>query len=169
MFDVQTIGTLVTVVSVIVAVIYYILSVHNANRTRQAQLLMQVYSIYTTEEFHNDFTELRMWDYGDHDDFLQKYGDSKKIAFINHLVSYFEGVGTLVYRGFLNPKYIDDLMSNYVFIVWEKLGPFIIEARKRRNQPEIYDKTEYLYNRLMEIYEKEHGFKFKGKPLPLKK
>ena len=159
---------MVTVVSVIVAVIYYIFSVRNANRTREAQLLMQVYSSYTTEEFHDDFTKLRMWEYKDYDDFLLKYGDSKTIAFVNHLASYFEGVGTLVYRGFLNPKYVDDLMSNYVFIVWEKLGPFIREARKRRNQPEIYDKTEYLYNKLMEIYEKEHGFKFKGRPLPIK-
>lgn len=166
--DVQTMSVLVATVGVSVAVIYNILSMRNANRTREAQLLMQVYSVYTTEDFHDDFTKLRLWEYSDYADFLQKYGDVKTIAFVNHLVSYFEGVGTLVYRGFLNPKYIDDLMSNYVFTVWEKLGPFILEVRKRRNQPEIYDKTEYLYNKVMKIYEKEHGFKFDGRPLPIK-
>ncbi len=168
MLDIQEIGVIVTTFSVGIAAIYYIISVRNGNRTREAQLLMQVYSSYTTEEFHNDFTKIRMWSYRDYDEFLQKYGDSDSIAFMNHVASYFEGVGTLVYRGFLNPKLVDDLMSNYVFILWEKLGPFVLEARKRRNQPEIYDKTEYLYFKLMEIYAREHGFKFEGKPFLIK-
>ncbi len=166
--DIQTLSLLVTSASVTAAAAYYIVSIRTTNKTRQAQLLMQIYSIYTTENFHSDFTKIRTWDFQGYDDFMVKYGDSETIAFVNHLVAYLEGVGTLVYRGFINPVYIDDLMSNYVFTIWEKLRPLILEAREKRKQPEIFDKTEYLYNRLIGIYEKEHGFKFNGIPLKIR-
>ena len=49
--DVQTIGVLVTAASVSMAAIYYAFTLRNQNRTRQAQLFMQIFQRFQEPNF----------------------------------------------------------------------------------------------------------------------
>ncbi|MCW4050176.1 MAG: DUF4760 domain-containing protein [Candidatus Bathyarchaeota archaeon] len=179
MIELSVIRDLVTIFGVIAGFSYYVLTVRNAQKTReltlkaqkqsadtrQAQLLMQIYSHLREDKFNTHYTGLFRYEWEDYDDYREKFGDDLEFrAMMNYVCSFFEGVGVLVYRKFLDPQLVDDLMSSYVFRVWEKIGPYIKEARIRRNRPELWDKFEYLYDETMKIYVQEHGHRFSSKP-----
>ena len=135
-------------------------ALEQAAETRQAQLLMQLYAHLREDKFNTQFTELRRYEWRDYDDFMEKLGDDEFRAMFNSVCGFFEGVGVLVHRNFLDPQLVDDLMSSYIFLTWEKIGPYIKEIRLRRNRPELWDKFEYLYEEIMKIYIQEHGHRF---------
>jgi len=176
MIELSVIRNLVTIFGVIAGFSYYVLTVRNAQKTReltlkaqkqsadtrQAQLLMQLYAHLREDKFNTQYTELqRKYEFRDYDDFKEKLGDDIEFrAILNSVGTFFEGVGVLVYRNLLDPQLVDDLMSSYIFLTWEKIGPYIKEHRLRRNRPELFDKFEYLYEEIMKIYIQEHGHRF---------
>jgi len=179
MVEFNTVLSFIQAAGIIVGVAYYIMNIRISQRnqalmlkaqeqqveTRQAQLLMEIYSHLREDKFNTHYSRLMHGnDFIDYDDFQAKLNDDLEFrAMINYVCSFFEGVGVLVYRNLIDPQYVDDIMSSYVFQVWEKLGPFIKEAQTRSNRPELWDKFEYLYNETMKIYVQEHGHKFSPK------
>ncbi len=175
MIELSVIRDLVAIFGVIAGFSYYVLTVRNAQKTReltlkaqkqsadtrQAQLLMQLYAHLREDKFNAQYVGLFRYEWEDYDDYREKFGDDLEFrAMINSVCSFFEGVGVLVYRKFLDPQLVDDLMSSNIFRVWEKMGPVIKEIRFRRNRPELFDKFEYLYEEVMKIYIQEHGHRF---------
>ena len=175
MIELSVVRDLVAIFGVIAGFSYYVLTVRNAQKTReltlkaqkqsadtrQAQLLMQLYAHLREDKFNTQFSELRKYELRDYDDYREKVdGDIEFRAMLNYVCSFFEGVGVLVHRNFLDPQLVDDLMSSYIFLTWEKIGPYIKEIRLRRNRPELWDKFEYLYEEVMKIYIQEHGHRF---------
>ena len=81
MVDAQTIGVLVTAVSVTVAAVYYIMTlrVQQENMkttldTRQAQLFQSAYSRFSSKEMMLDFIKMNQWEWRDYDDYMEKFG-----------------------------------------------------------------------------------------------
>jgi hypothetical protein len=175
MIELSVIRDLVAIFGVIAGFSYYVLTVRNAQKTReltlkaqnqsadtrQAQLLMQIYAHLREDKFNTQYTELqRKYDFRDYDYREKVDGDIEFRAMLNSVNGFFEGVGVLVYRKLLDPQLVDDLMSSYIFLTWEKIGPYIKETRLRRNRPELWDKFEYLYEEIMKIFIQEHGHRF---------
>ena len=164
----QTVLTYLTLISIPVGVVYHIMTLRNSQKiqkhaqdTRQAQLLMQIYDHLREDKFNTQYTNLFQYEWKDYDDFIARFSDDLEFrAMMNYVGSFFEGVGVLVYRNLLDPKLVDDLMSSYVFRVWEKIGPVIKESRIRHNRPELWEYFEYLYDEIMKIYIQEHGHRF---------
>jgi hypothetical protein len=146
------IPSIVAAVSVIVALFLGIRQLRHIVNNRQAQLFMQLYDRYSSEEFLNDFTTIIGLQWTDFDDYWEKYGleNNKDIALKIHSTgSYFEGVGVLVKRGLISVEMVDDLMSGSIIRYWEKMCPMIIEQREMFNWPEALEWTEYLYDQIM--------------------
>jgi len=79
---------------------------------------------------------------------------------VNALLAYFEGIGVLVKRGLIDINLVDDLMSSYILMTWDKYGPFIKEQQERANRPELLEYFEYLSNEIQKVYKTQHGFEF---------
>lgn len=167
MVDVQTIGVLVTAVSVSVAAIYYIMTlrVQQENmkatlQTRQAQLFTQIFNLYISSGFSANLTEIMFsWKWTDFKDFRHKYGsDADNIAktrVYTDLETYFEGIGLLVQRGLIDAEFIEDFMGGDLIAYWEHMQPITKGMR------EVYLATwgeyqEYLYNEMKRIRNKQH-------------
>jgi hypothetical protein len=65
-------------------------------------------------------------------------------------------LGVLVKRGFIDVAIVDDLMSGQVVSFWEKFRPIYVEARRRRNWPQLVEWVEYLYREVKGIMEKQN-------------
>jgi len=99
MIDLQTILSLVPAVGVIVALVYYTLTIRNQNRTGQAQLLMNLYEAYRSPEFRKSWREMMDQEYIDFDDFWSKYGgqvNSEAWSNWQNVAVYFHGIGVLL-------------------------------------------------------------------------
>ena len=58
MVDIQTLSFILTGIGIIGAIIYYTLTLRNANKTRQAQLFMEIYQQYSSEDVQKTFIDL---------------------------------------------------------------------------------------------------------------
>ena len=153
--DVQTIGLLVTAASVSIAAIYYTISLHNQNETRQAQLFMQLYSQISTnkELFRHIMEHMIVWEYKDFDDFEGKWGlktNPDENTYWHLDANFLEGVGILVNRGLVSVSLVESWMGFWVIGHWEKFSPYIREFRVRYNDPRLFIENERLYSKVKE-------------------
>jgi len=115
MVDYGTLSIVLTGIGIIVAISYYTLTLRNANRTRQAQLFMQLYDRWVDVEFKQLQREVSEMSWVDYDDYLRKYGPQSNPEAndkTRSLGAYFEGIGVLVNRRLIEASMVDDLMSN---------------------------------------------------------
>jgi hypothetical protein len=155
----QTIGILITGISLTVAAFYYIMTLRNQEKARQAQLFMQLYNRFQSIEFHRQFNKLLEWEFNDFEDFLNKYGrenNPEAYALRGSVGGYFEGMGVLVKRGLIDVTLADDLISGAIMLFWDKFGPIYLEMRERINYPQFAEWTEYLYNQIKPLVEEQH-------------
>jgi hypothetical protein len=167
-------------VGILIGIVYYLFIMRNSQRTRelalkaqeltlkaqeqaletrQAQLFMNIYTQVYSLEFWNHFREVREeWEWEDYDDWYDKYESvPEKQNIFNAVGSYFEGMGVLVKRNFIDVTFVDDLLSGPLMSLWQKFEPIILEERRRKNVPTIWEWFGYLYDRVKEVSEKEHG------------
>jgi len=156
--DIPSISGIVAAVGVIVGVVLAYSELRSLVKqreidveTRQAELFMQIYDHYYTEDFLGDENEILFrWKWKDFDDFWQKYGPEKNAEAFNKwdsLQTYFKGVGVLVKMNLIDLDLVKDLMGTSIVLHWEKSGSIIREFR-RRYWPHAYEWYEYLYNEI---------------------
>jgi len=162
----QSISYIAGALGVCVAAVYYMMTLkaqqNNMKQTletRQAQILMSLYSKFQDPEFADAWEEVQTWEWKDYDDFTAKYGrksSPEKYRQLTVIGNFFEGLGVLVKRGFIDPTLVDDLMSMYVIGFWQKMEPYLREVRVRLNSPTTAEYMEYLYDVIYKIWMQQH-------------
>jgi hypothetical protein len=155
-----------TGIGIIVSFLYYASVLRNANKTqemqletRQAQLFMQIYNRLTYTDFTEKWNEVLNYEWTDHDDFINKYGQKnnpKQFATIQSVELFFEGIGVLVSRGLIDVTLVDDVMSNFILLFWRKYGAIVEKHREKFNVPQYSEWIEYLYNEVRKIAIQQH-------------
>ncbi len=150
MVDVQTIGVIVTAVSVSLAAIYYMMTLRNTTDNRKAQLLMECNRIMNSKEFVVDLHETLNYEWRNFDDFWQKYGHPSPAAHTKwiYIANLMSSTLDLLDRNLIS----EDMARQFLGYVsmglfWEKFGPMIREMRGRMNQPSMFGRMEYYYDK----------------------
>jgi len=144
----QAVSYIMGSLGVFVAAVYYVLNIQNNRRnqelalkaqqqtleTRQAQLFMQLYSIYDSKDFLNDYTDV-CWrhEYSDLDDWMKKYHPQKNpqaYASFMRLGRFYEGVGILVEKKLISLDLVVELMSEAILFSWDKLKVYAYGQRE---------------------------------------
>ena len=159
MVDTQTILQFIPAVSLSIAAIYYMLILRNQNRTRQAQLFMQLFQHNMTKEWMKDWWELMQMQWDDIEDFYEKYDSSVNIDnFAKRFRAWFflDGVGLLLKKGLVDREMVYYLMGGYLGNwLWEKFGDVIKYQRELNNIPELCVWFEYLAIELMKMKQQQ--------------
>lgn len=79
MVDYQTISIVLTGLGLMIALIYYSMQIRNQNKTRQAQLFMQIYDRWLDPDFLRYYVRSYKMEYEDLDDFNEKYSSREKL------------------------------------------------------------------------------------------
>ena len=150
----QTLGILLAGISLTAAAIYYTFTIRNQNRTRQAQLLMNLYETYRSPEFRKQQMTIQNLEYTDYDEFIEKYGSEKNPdawAIWFSVAAFFNGVGVLVGRNLIDIDLVEELLGNITDRMWTVMGPVLKEWREqgttqKMRKYELLHGFEYLYN-----------------------
>lgn len=138
----QTIGILLTGLTVSIAAIYYTLTLRytrrnqeltlraqeQAKETRQAQLLMQLYETYRSPEFRILMEEILNQEWKDFEGFWDKYGSiNNTVAWANwgSVAAFFNGVGVLLKKELIDIDLVEELLSNIAFVLWVRMEPIL--------------------------------------------
>ena len=125
MADLQTVSIVLAGASVSIAAIYYVLTLRNTNRTRQAQLFMDLYRNWTSPEMSKIYGRTR---YGERKLNYQEWGkiwekpgdptsrlvDLDAYSDYQTLANFFEGIGVLVRRRLIDLDLVEDLFSQRI-------------------------------------------------------
>jgi hypothetical protein len=155
MDELQVLSLLSVSAGVIVAVVYYTLLLRDTNKTRQAQLFMEVYKQMSDPVFLGSYTDLMNTEWKDIDEGYRKITSPGTFKSFWQVTSFFEGIGVLVRQNLVDLRFVALLMAGTTRRYWEKIGPFVMKLRKEIDYRRCGSETEYLYNVLMG-YMEEH-------------
>ena len=139
------------------SIAYYTNVLRNANKTREAQLFMQIYSQWNSTELQRHYRIVMEAQFENYDDYVENFmSDFDNRIAVNSVAVFFEGVGVYVKRGLIDVSMVDDLMSEAIMSFWDKSKPIIYETRTRNNLPQFAEFVEYLSIEVKDIFEKQH-------------
>ncbi len=149
----QSVSYIAGALGVCVAAFYYIMNLRfeqnnmkTTLETRQAQLFMGVYQTYVNKELHRDIEIVLSAQFVDFEDWLSKYGPTSNPeghAKFDSVLSYMEGLGSLVKRGLIDPSYVVELLGLEVLYTHQKYREIISGMRKAF--PFLYSDFDALY------------------------
>ena len=142
--DIQTVSIAIASAGVFAAAVYYIFQIRHQNKMRQTDLVMKLYSQFNSLEFQKIWYEVLKREAKDYYDYEKKYGWAEATT----LGLFFEGIGILLRRKLIDIELVDDMFTTPIKWTWEKMKDITLEWRKVRNQPEILEWFEYLYNEM---------------------
>jgi len=150
MLDIQTLSVTIAAVSVVAGIVYYSFQIRNQTKARQSDLVIRLYTGFSTKEFQEADLKVLNTEFKDYNDFVKKYGAFTSGKPIHKAIlmvsSFFELIGVLLYRKLIDAGMVENLFS--VRIRWEKLKPIAEELRKHYSEPRLYEWFEYLYNEM---------------------
>jgi hypothetical protein len=144
MVDITEISAIVAAAGVLVGVVYYIFDMRNQSRMRKTELLTRLYSAMVNKDW------LEAWDKIDRleSDDLIKMRTERRMVEINLVYAFFDEVGVLLKKGLVDMDLVENLIHGHAIRTWEKLKPTLEHGRKLRNDPNIAEGFEYLYNEM---------------------
>ena len=151
MVDIPTVSIMIASAGVLVAATYYVLQIRHQTKLRQMDLFMRLYSTFMSKESSEALLIIMWLEYRDYNDFVEKYGtpSSERPVWTAYMMvtNFFNEVGMLLHRKFIDIESVDELFAFRVALFWEKLKPLIEGMRKQLN-PQVARWFEYLYNEL---------------------
>ena len=152
MIDLQTIGVLVAVVSVIAGFVFTLLELRNLSRSRRTEIIMKIYEQFGSREIVEAIFRVGASKFENLQDYSKRYG----LTDITQIAVLFEGVGVLLEQNLIDMDLVNRLFGPSVESFWKPNRPIIEGMREAIKEPFLFSNVEYLYNRLNE-YRRAHS------------
>ena len=144
----STISVVIASVSVTVGIIFYIINLRGARKREKIDMLMRIYSVHSTKDFHEADSLFMEAEFRDYEEYVKKFGSPTGQQPIHlalrQICGAYNQLGLLLYN-----ELIDIQMVQSVFDVerhWEKVQPLVEAARKAFNDPTYLMYFEFLYD-----------------------
>jgi hypothetical protein len=125
MVSLEVIAILLSGIGISASLFYYSNVLQNANKTRQAQLFMDLYRTYRDPVFRKQYMDILNMKSTDFNDWWEKYGQENNVeAWTTYqtVASYFNGIGVLLKQGLIDIEMIEELLAPTVFMAWMRMG-----------------------------------------------
>ncbi len=147
MVTLETILSVVPILSLVVVLSYYSLQIRNQNRTRQAQLYMNLFLEISSQQWMMKHATLLNQEWEDYDDFEKKYGSDEHpehYAMRRSMWTQLDNIGAMLANKLLDPDMVYFLIQMRANMQWKKWEPIIKEQRIRYTNPDDCMYFEYL-------------------------
>jgi hypothetical protein len=141
----EALSVVIGLLAIAAAVTYYAYHLRAQTRLRKANLLMGLYAKLDTLEFQEAWHRIFWMVYADYDDAIRQLGGRHVGSFVFY---FYDEVGVLLRHRLIDEGLAYDLFGNSLFQMWEKVEPIIAEARRRSDDPTIYENWQYVHDRL---------------------
>jgi len=145
MVELDTLSIVLSGIGLIVAIVYYALQTRSQTKTRQAQIIMQVYQRMTDPDSNERFQELFSREWDTVEEYFEKY--PSRVNFMT-ISAFYEGVGILLKKGLVDRALVYEFFPTNVNVLWEKYKPITMWLRETMNHPSYLRSVEYLAEEL---------------------
>ncbi|MFW9890056.1 MAG: hypothetical protein ACFFER_17875 [Candidatus Thorarchaeota archaeon] len=120
LLDLASVSIVIASISVVIGLVIAILQLRDQNRTRQAQLFMEIYSQFSQSGFL-DFSLRLKEAFLDHkEESIPDYWEKNRGNALS-VLSFYEGVGVLVKRKLVDINLVADLISGPCMSLWKAI------------------------------------------------
>ena len=154
MIELSVIRDCVAIFGVIAGFSYYVLTVRNQSKTRQAQLFSSISKDISDYNSWLRTRDLFYMEWDDYDDFEKKYGsNTNPVGYAQRLSVWTtaNNLGIMLKENLLDEKMVYNSIGSSIIMMWEKFKPIILEQRIRYSGPNFFEYFEYLADRMMKI------------------
>jgi hypothetical protein len=150
LLDFASVSIVIASVSVVLGVILAIMQLRDQNKTRQAQLFMEIYEQFSKSGFLDLSFRVREAfishkQEGSPDIWETSRGD------VLSVLAFYEGVGVLVRRKLVDINLVADLVSTPCIFLWEAIEGWVMWRRELLKRPQTWEWMEYLYHEIRKI------------------
>jgi hypothetical protein len=159
--DLTDVSTLIGLGSVIVGIIISLHSIRRFTKDRKLGIFLEFNKLLYDKDFIQDMNEIQTWTWKNVEEFFAKYGpEPNPEAFAKYIrvISYFDGLSTLVQRNFMDYNFIPETTAISLIRFWGKFESTADGFAMVFRRPGCWDSIKNLYDRL---HKTEHTF-----PLP---
>ena len=152
----QTLLTFLTLISVPVGVFYYVNTLRNARKAREARVFLQFSDKMCRSRWFRGLSLISETTWESYEELLNILSNDDE-ANINWTTVYvvLEQLGGLVRGGYIGIPILAFTTGSTIPLVWKKIEHIVDEWRNKVNNPRMWSEIEYLYNELMK-YMDEH-------------
>jgi len=157
MIQIEYLPIVLTGIGIMASILYYASVLRNANKTqkmqldtRQAQLFMQIYSVFASDEFFERAGIVVRTEFTDLDDFWENHYTSQHWTHWTWL----NGLGILLKNGLVDLEMVYDMLGGFgPPRVWSKYRDVILDLRDRHQLPDMFSSFEYLAGEITRVME----------------
>ena len=146
----QMILSTLQTICLLVGITYYLITLKNQNKARQAQLFMNIHRETQSKEAQTDFLDIETIEMNSAEDWIKLREDRESFTVIAKYLSYYEGIGVLVREGLIDVGLVAKLSSGNIIWFWEKYREGTIDIREHYNWPRWAIEVEYLYDKILD-------------------
>lgn len=156
----QMVLSTIQTAGILVGIFYYIMTLRNAQKSRDAQIFLQFSNRAGTEKWSKGIDHIRQLEFSSYEDMV-KYRENNPDEWsdIRYVFNILEDFGGLVRGGYLNINIVATTSSVLIILVWEKIQPAADELRETYS-PRMWSEIEYLYNQII-LFKKRNPKLFK--------
>jgi hypothetical protein len=137
MITIEQIVYVIPILGLTASIFYYAIVIRNQNKTRQAQLFIQICNqTLNNPAFMKGYYIIRDSEWNDYDEYLEYLGEpgSENYNDIFLVGGILESIGVLVEEGLVDIRLIESLMRRVVIEYYEKMKPMLDERARVRDQ-----------------------------------
>jgi hypothetical protein len=152
--DIQAAYYMVAATGVLVAAIYYVMSLRENRRSGRITLTNTLMQQFTTLEGTRLWIELINMQWTSYDDFEKKYGsdnNEENYAKRSHIWSLYDSIGNLLEAGVVDRESVYRVQGINAVWLWNKYNPIIEENRRRYSGVYFMRGFEYLASEMMKM------------------
>ena len=153
MLELSMIRDIVAIFGVIAGFTYYVLTVRNAQRTRdmaleaqKTQIFLQIYGTITPD-LVDRVMKMNRWEFTGYDDFMEKHGE--QYGEWESVLQRYNGMGLLAKQNQVDLDHLYKLLILPILNLWKNFEGIIKHRRELFDIPELYEGVEYLYIEMM--------------------
>ena len=148
----QTVSIAIASAGVLIAAIYYVFQIRHQTRLRQTDLVIRLYSTFSSKEFQDAWTRIERIEsieFKNYDEYVKKFGSGDYVQ----CATFFEGIGVLLQKRLIDINLVDTLFSVPLKLFYERMKP-IIEANSEQFHRRVFEHFEHLYNEMQKREQK---------------
>jgi hypothetical protein len=139
-------------VGLLVGISYYLLTLRNQNRARQATLFMQLYNRFTDPNFCDRAQTAWAYEWDGLDEFRSEYRSDQELRMsFNLIMNLFEGFGVLLKKGLIDGDLLYEQIPTNAYVMWDKFEPWILWVRENVGFPQFAKPWEFLAGEMRKI------------------
>jgi hypothetical protein len=147
-----------TAIATALAAVFVLFELRHMNKHRDLEITMKLFEWAETDRLRKAFRWVeKEFKFETYEKYEVEVADNLEISdFAFQVEAYFEEVGFLVNKNFVDIDVIVDRLGGYIVSNWRKLEPWILAMRKVRSDDTFGEHFELLYSKTLAYMKKNH-------------